>query len=59
MPLKVSLDDTMEKIKATLRKTILENEREMKKMKKEMNDFSKEIQKMKDDIRERTIDLEL
>jgi peptidoglycan hydrolase CwlO-like protein len=38
---------------------MLENEKEMKRMGKEINDFSKEIQKMKDDIRERTIDLEL
>ncbi len=62
MPLKISLDDAMEKVKATkdtLRKTILENEKELKKMRKELDDFSKEIQKMKDDIRERTIDLEL
>jgi methyl-accepting chemotaxis protein len=62
MPLKISLDDAMEKVKATkdtLRKTILENEKELKKMRKEIDDFSKEIQKMKDDIRERTIDLEL
>ena len=62
MPLKISLDDAMEKAKATkdtLRKTILENEKELKKMRKEIDDFSKEIQKMKDDIRERTIDLEL
>ncbi|MEE8300793.1 MAG: hypothetical protein V3R28_05790 [Desulfatiglandales bacterium] len=62
IPLKISLDDAMEKVKATkdtLRKTILENEKELKKMKKEIDDFSKEIQKMKDDIRERSIDLEL
>lgn len=62
MPLKISLDDAMEKVKATkdtLRKTILENEKELKKMRKEIDDFSKEIQKMKDDIRERAIDLEL
>ena len=61
-PLKASIDDTMDQVKATrdtLRKTMLENEKEMKKMGKEINDFSKEIQKMKDDIRERTIDLEL
>ncbi|NVM24608.1 MAG: hypothetical protein HWN70_01665, partial [Desulfobacterales bacterium] len=61
-PLKASIDDTMDQVKATrdtLRKTVLENEREMKKMGKEINNFSKEIQKMKDDIRERTIDLEL
>lgn len=61
-PLKASIDDTMDQVKATrdtLRKTVLENEREMKKMGKEINDFSTEIQKMKDDIRERTIDLEL
>jgi len=61
-PLKASIDDTVDQVKATrdtLRKTMLENEREMKRMGKEINDFSKEIQKMKDDIRERTIDLEL
>ena len=61
-PLKASIDDTVDQVKATrdtLRKTMLENEREMKKMGKEISDFSKEIQKMKDDIRERTIDLEL
>ncbi len=62
MPLKISLDDAMKKVKATkdtLKKAFLENEKELKKMKKELDDFSKEIQKMKDDIRERTIDLEL
>jgi methyl-accepting chemotaxis protein len=61
-PLRASLDDTMDKVKATkdsLRKTILENEKEIKDIRKELNDFSKEIQRMKDDIRERTIDLEL
>ena len=61
-PLKASIDEAMDQVKATmdtLRKTMLENEKEMKKMGKEINDFSKEIQKMKDDIRERTIDLEL
>jgi len=61
-PLKASIDDTVDQVKATrdtLRKTMLENEKEMKKMGKEIDDFSKEIQKMKDDIRERTIDLEL
>jgi len=61
-PLKASIDEAMDEVKATrgtLRKTMLENEKEMKKMGKEIDDFSKEIQKMKDDIRERTIDLEL
>ncbi len=61
-PLKASIDDTVDQVKATrdtFRKTMLENEKEMKKMGKEIDDFSKEIQKMKDDIRERTIDLEL
>jgi len=61
-PLKASINESMDQVKATmdtLRKTMLENEKEMKKMGKEINDFSKEIQKMKDDIRERTIDLEL
>ena len=61
-PLKASIDEAMDQVKATmdtLRKTMLENEKEMKKMGKEIDDFSKEIQKMKDDIRERTIDLEL
>jgi len=61
-PLKASMDEAMDQVKATmdtLRKTMLENEKEMKKMGKEIDDFSKEIQKMKDDIRERTIDLEL
>jgi methyl-accepting chemotaxis protein len=61
-PLRASLDDTMDKVKATkdsLRKTILENEKEIKDIRKELNDFFKEIQRMKDDIRERTIDLEL
>lgn len=61
-PLKASIDEAMDEVKATrgtLRKTMLENEKGMKKMGKEIDDFSKEIQKMKDDIRERTIDLEL
>jgi hypothetical protein len=31
----------------------------MKRISQELEDFSKEIQRMKDDIRERSIDLEL
>ena len=61
-PLKALLDDTMDQAKATedtLRKAILKNEEKMNKMRKEINDFSKEIEKMKDDIREHAIDLEL
>lgn len=54
-PLKVSLNETRD----TLRKTVLENEKEMKRIAKELENFSKEIQRMKDDIQERTIDLEL
>lgn len=54
-PLKVSLGET----EKSLRKLVQANEIEMKKVEKELSDFSKEIQKMKDDIRERTIDLEL
>jgi len=54
-PLKVSLNETRD----TLRKIVLENEKEMKRIAKELEDFSKEIQRMKDDIQERTIDLEL
>lgn len=54
-PLKASIGET----ERTLRKIVQENEKGIKKMEKELGDFSKEIQKMKDDIRERTIDLEL
>jgi hypothetical protein len=54
-PLKVSLGET----EKSLRKLVQANEIEMKKVEKELSDFSREIQKMKDDIRERTIDLEL
>ena len=34
-------------------------EKEMKRLSQELEDFSEEIQRMKDDIRERSIDLEL
>jgi peptidoglycan hydrolase CwlO-like protein len=54
-PLKVSLGET----ERSLRKIVQESEKGIKKMEKELSDFSKEIQKMKDDIRERTIDLEI
>lgn len=56
-PLKASIDDTMDKVKYTgdtLKKTVLENKEEMKKMEKKMekkiSDFSEEIQKTQKEI---------
>ena len=54
-PVKASLNE----IQGAMRKGIMDNEKEMKRLSQELEDFSREIQKMKDDIRERTIDLEL
>ena len=54
-PLKSSLNET----RATVRKMLNDNEKELKRMSMEIEEFSKELEKMKDDIRERTFDLEL
>jgi peptidoglycan hydrolase CwlO-like protein len=53
--MKASLNETQ----GSIRKSLMENEKEMKRLSQELEDFSKEIQRMKDDIRERSIDLEL
>lgn len=53
--MKASLNETQ----STIRRSLMENEKEMKRLSQELEDFSKEIQRMKDDIRERSIDLEL
>ena len=54
-PLKVSLGETKE----ALRKIIQAQEKDMKKLENDLSDFYKEIEKMKNALRERTIDLEL
>lgn len=54
-PLKSSLNET----RSTMRKMLTDNEKELKRMSMEIEVFSKELEKMKDDIRERTFDLEL
>jgi len=53
--MRASLNETQ----STIRRSLMENEKEMKRLSRELEDFSKEIQRMKDDIRERSIDLEL
>lgn len=53
--MRMSLDET----EKTFRKLLKTNERDQKAIQQKFNTLSKEIQKMKDDIRERTIDLEL
>jgi len=54
-PLKSSLNET----RATVTKMLTDNVKELKRMSMEIEVFSKELEKMKDDIRERTFDLEL
>jgi uncharacterized protein YoxC len=54
-PLKSSLNET----RAIVRKMLTDNEKELKRMSMEIEAFSKELEKMRDDIRERTFDLEL
>jgi len=54
-PLKSSLNET----RATVTKMLTDNVKELKRMSMEIEAFSKELEKMKDDIRERTFDLEL
>ncbi|MBW1980920.1 MAG: hypothetical protein JRJ12_06835 [Deltaproteobacteria bacterium] len=61
-PLKRSVDESVARInrsQASLRKTVQENETEMKKIASDIDSFSRELKKMKDFLRERTIDLEL
>jgi len=53
--MKASLNETQ----GSIRRSLMENEKEVKRLSQELEDFSKEIQRMKDDIRERSIDLEL
>jgi methyl-accepting chemotaxis protein len=61
-PLKASVDDTAAKFSSShdaIRKIVQESRNELEKMTKDLNGFAEEIQKMKDFIREGTIDLEL
>ena len=53
--MRASLNETQ----GSIRRSLMENEKEVKRLSQELEDFSKEIQRMKDDIRERSIDLEL
>jgi peptidoglycan hydrolase CwlO-like protein len=60
--LKSSLDDKLAKAGAaqdTMRKILQESEKELRNMTNHIDTFAGEISKMKDFIRERTIDLEL
>jgi peptidoglycan hydrolase CwlO-like protein len=54
-PLKSSLNED----RVSVKKMITDNENELKQISAEIEGFSKELEKMKDDIRERTYDLEL
>jgi len=54
-PLRISISEN----EKTVQRIAQANDREIANLEKQVNDFSKEIQRMKDDIRERTIDLEL
>ena len=64
--LKGETEDASKQLKALLgetdrafRKVLQESRQEIERMGAELGEFSKEIQKLKDDIREHTIDLEL
>ncbi|UCG14346.1 MAG: hypothetical protein JSU72_07780 [Deltaproteobacteria bacterium] len=61
-PLKASLDDTAAKFGSThdsMRKRIQQSSNELERMAQDITAFADEIQRMRDFIRERTIDLEL
>ena len=61
-PLKASIDETAAKFSSShdaLRKTVQEGKNEIEIMTKEIDLFAREIQKMKDFIRERMVDLEV
>lgn len=61
-PLQAALDDTNAKFSSShdaVRKTVQEGKSEIDRMVKEVEGFGKEIQEMKNFIRESTIDLEL
>jgi chromosome segregation ATPase len=60
------IDQTMKPLKSSLnedrvsvKKMLANNENELKRISLQIEEFSKELEKMKDDIRERTYDLEL
>jgi methyl-accepting chemotaxis protein len=60
--LQASVDDTAAQFSSShdaIRKTVQEGRNEIERMAKDVGEFSEEIRKMKDFIRERTIDLEL
>ncbi len=61
-PLRASIDDTTAKFRSsndTIRKIVQQSKNEIEVMTRDIDAFSEEIQKMKDFIRERMIDLEL
>jgi hypothetical protein len=61
-PLRASIDDTSAKFRSSndaMRKIVQQGKSEIEVMTKDIDAFSEEIQKMKDFIRERMIDLEL
>ncbi len=60
--LKASVDDTAAQFNSShdaIRKIVQEGKNEIERMAKDVNEFAEEIKKMKDFIRERTIDMEL
>lgn len=62
VPLQASFDNTLSRINSSqeaMNKLIREGEEEIKRMKEGISAFGEEIKKIKDFIRERTIDLEL
>ena len=61
-PFQASIDDILVRIDSSqeaMKELMKEDEEEMKKMADSINAFAEEIRKMKDFVRERTIDLEL
>ena len=61
-PLQASFDETLARVNSSqeaMKGLIKEGEEELKKMAEEISAFAEEIRKMKDFIRERTIDIEL
>jgi hypothetical protein len=61
-PVQKDFDDALTKVNSSqqiMKKVIEEGEIEIKKMSEDIDSFVEEIQRMKDIIRERTIDLEL
>lgn len=54
-PMNASLNETQN----SMRESLIDNRKEIKRLSGKLEEFSSEIRRMKDDMRERTIDLEL